>query len=383
MASHPGFLLRALGWLLAAIASLCRASLVAWPSLALYYALPRASLRPAAAVAFVAFGIWALWLARRPRSYLAFAILFLGVLAWFSSIRPSHDRAWRPEVATMPRAIIDGDHVRITGVRDFDYRSRDDFTVRYEEREVALSHLTAVDFFVSYWTPGPVGHTFRQLRLRQRASPLHLDRNEAGGRRILRASRLALQTVRVDLCRRRRARHRACSHQFRDEDVYLYRIRIAPENARRLLRIYLARINELADQPEFYHLLSNSCTINIVRYANVAGRVGAWNVRHILNGLIDRYLYSRGHSTRLCRSRSCAGALRSTRRHGPPTRILISPGAFAHRYPRFRLDVASPAASIQGPHARGRRGSAVRRHRVTSRPPPRGKSIAALVPLTT
>jgi len=52
----------------------------------------------------------------------------------------------------MPRATIDGDRVRITGVRNFDYRSRNDFTVRYQEREIRLSHLTALDFFVSYWS---------------------------------------------------------------------------------------------------------------------------------------------------------------------------------------------------------------------------------------
>jgi hypothetical protein len=56
----------------------------------------------------------------------------------------------------MPRAIIDGDSVRIMGVRNFDYRSVDDFTVRYEEPEVQLSHLIGVDFFVSYWTEGLV-----------------------------------------------------------------------------------------------------------------------------------------------------------------------------------------------------------------------------------
>ena len=61
----------------------------------------------------------------------------------------------------MPRAFIDGDRVRITGFRNFDYRSRDDFTVRYEEREVSLSHLNSLDFYVSYfWPDSPVAHTF-------------------------------------------------------------------------------------------------------------------------------------------------------------------------------------------------------------------------------
>ena len=58
--------------------------------------------------------------------------------------------------------------------------------------------------------------------------------------------------------------------------------------------VYLERINELADRPEFYHLLSNSCTINIIRYANAAGRTGRFDIRHLLNGLIDSYLYHSG-----------------------------------------------------------------------------------------
>ena len=62
----------------------------------------------------------------------------------------------------------------------------------------------------------------------------------------------------------------------------------------RLFLVYLERINELADRAEFYNLLSNNCTINIVRYANAAGRSGGLDVRHILNGLIDRYLYATG-----------------------------------------------------------------------------------------
>ena len=78
------------------------------------------------------------------------------------------------------------------------------------------------------------------------------------------------------------------------ETVYLYRLNASADDARRLLLIYLARINELADRPEFYHLLTNSCTINIIRYANAAGREGRFDIRHLLNGLIDSYLYYSG-----------------------------------------------------------------------------------------
>ena len=149
---------RSFRWLIAAIWFLCRIAIIAWAALAIYYSnLPSAELRLGLAVIFPAFIIWALWLSRQ-RSMSAIAIvLLLIVAAWWIAIPPSHDRNWRPEVAVMPRAVVDGDRVRLTGVRNFDYRTRNDFTVRYEEREVLLSHLIGLDFYVSYFTEGPVG----------------------------------------------------------------------------------------------------------------------------------------------------------------------------------------------------------------------------------
>jgi hypothetical protein len=290
-----GFLSRSFGWLIATIRFLCWAALVAWATLAIYYSnLPSAELRLGLAGAFAAFAVWALWLSRRPRMYLIVIALLLGVAAWWIAIPPSHDRPWRPEVAVMPRALIDGDRVRLTGVRNFDYRSRNDFTVRYEEREVQLSHLTALDFYVSYFMPGPVGHTFLSF-IFDNSPPLSISietRPEIGESFAPVASMFKqFELIYVVGDEHDLVGVRA---NYRHEAVYLYRLNTSPDDVRRLLLVYLARINQLADRPEFYHLLTNSCTINIVRYANAAGRVGRLDVRHLLNGLVDGYLYYSG-----------------------------------------------------------------------------------------
>jgi hypothetical protein len=237
---------------------------------------------------------WAVWLSRRRRITAAFVVLYLCVVAWWISIPPLHDRNWRQEVAVMPRAVIDGDRVRLTGVRNFEYRSRNDFTVRYEEREVQLSHLIALDFYVSYFMEGPVGHTFVSF-IFDNAPPLSISietRPEVGeGFAPVASMFKQFELIYVVGDERDLVGVRA---NHRQEPVYLYRLNTSADDARRLLLVYLERINELADRPEFYHLLTNSCTINIVRYANAAGREGRIDIRHILNGLADSYLYRSG-----------------------------------------------------------------------------------------
>ena len=280
---------------MAVVLFLCWAALTAWATLAIYYSnLSSGGLRMGLAAAFAAFATWVFWFSRRRRALLAFIVVYLGLVGWWLSIPPSHDREWRPEVAVMPRAFIDGDRIRITGVRNFDYRSRNDFTVRYEEREVLLSHLTALDFYVSYFTQGPVGHTFASF-IFDNAPPLSISietRPEIGEGFAPVASLFKQFELIYVVGEERDLVGVRTNH--RREAVYLYRLNTSPDDARRLLLVYLDRINELADRPEFYHLLTNSCTINIVRYANAAGRTGRLDIRHVLNGLADSYLYRSG-----------------------------------------------------------------------------------------
>ncbi|HEY6412065.1 MAG TPA: DUF4105 domain-containing protein [Edaphobacter sp.] len=286
---------RPLHWLLTLLTFLCRVVLIGWPTLAIYYSnLPWFWARVLLALAFMVFSVWVFWRSRRLSMFLVYAGLSFFVLVWFLAIQPSHDRNWRPEVAVMPRAAVDGDRVRITNVRNFEYRTTDDFTVQYEDREVLISHLTGVDFFVSYWMPGPVAHTFLSFKF-DNAPPLSISieaRPEVGeGFSPVASLFKKFELIYVVGDERDLVRVRT---NFRHEEVFLYPLDISPESARALFLIYIERINELADHAEFYNLLNSSCTINIVRYANAVGKPTSFDFRYILNGLVDRYLYCKG-----------------------------------------------------------------------------------------
>ena len=342
LSSHRGFLYWLLAWPIRGVWLVCRVALILWATLAIYYSnLPWPGLRLALAVAFAAFAIWAIWVCPDGARPLPSSCC---ISAWSHGGYPfSFARSeWRPEVAVMPRASIDSDRVHLTGVRNFEYRSRNDFTVRYEERDVSLSHLTGIDFYVSYWSEGLVGHTFLSF-IFDNAEPLSISietRPEVGeGFAPIASLFKQFELIYVVGDERDLVGVRT---NHRGEPVYLYRLNTSAEDARRLLLIYLARINELADRPEFYDLLSNSCTINIIRYANAAGRAGRLDIRHILNGLIDRYLY---YSGRVDTSLPFDELRRRSLINGPHMRPMaprIFPSAFAHPCPR---EAITPARS--------------------------------------
>src|SRR5690606_5796873 len=153
------------------------------------------------------------------------------------------------------------------------------------ERELSLASLVSVDLFVSYWRIGPVAHTFASFNFDNGTPPVCISietRPEIGeGFNPLASMFKQFELIYVVGDERDIVRVRT---DHRGEDVFLYRIRASPEASRRLFGIYLSRINQLADRPEWYHLLSNNCTLNILRYARAAGgRHRRFDHRYLLN----------------------------------------------------------------------------------------------------
>jgi hypothetical protein len=135
--------------------------MILWGALAIAYSnVSSASLRTTLSWAF-ALGSIAVLLFLRPRRRAmgVFLTVFAGVLLWWLSIPPSQDRDWQPDVAVLPSAEFDGDQVTIRNIRNNDYRTETDYTVRYYDKTFDLSKLRTADLFISFWGSPYIAHT--------------------------------------------------------------------------------------------------------------------------------------------------------------------------------------------------------------------------------
>ena len=72
---------------------------------------------------------------------------------------PKQQRVWADDVARNVTGTLRGSIVTLENVRNFDWRSDDDYTVKWERRSYNLDELRTVDAALSYWTGPYIAHT--------------------------------------------------------------------------------------------------------------------------------------------------------------------------------------------------------------------------------
>jgi hypothetical protein len=255
-----------------------------WPSavcvsLALFYAM--------AQLAVVCLAPWR-------RVVLGSLFLFLLPLAAFHLMRPSNERPWQPDVAQPPIAEINGDLVTVYNVRNCVYQSETDYKVALETRHYDLSKLRTADLFLVDWGLHKVVHTMVSFGF---ADGQYLcfsieTRKEVGeSYSAVKGLFRQYEVIFVAADERDLVGLRTTFRQ--GETVRLYRLVKSPVAAIRATFVdYLAKLNRLKREPEWYNAVTGNCMVGFFQIARHHSARGSWHWSILLNGYIDKFAYA-------------------------------------------------------------------------------------------
>jgi len=270
----------------------------AWCALAVWFRgaggdLVRGAL--AATIAVLALAtVASLVTSRRWLAFTVYAAVIALVFAWWSTIRPSNDRDWQPDVARNVTATIDNDRLVVENVRNFNWRSDQDFEQRWEQRSYDLSQLQNVDLILSYWSGEAIAHLIVSFGFADgRRLDFSIETRKERGEEYSTIAGFFKQYELVIIAADERDIVRVRSN-VRGEDVRIYRLRMPPEYARRLLQEYVDDVNELSRQPRWYNTATGNCTTLVFGMVHTLRPGLPLDYRILLSGYLPNYAYDIG-----------------------------------------------------------------------------------------
>ena len=270
----------------------------AWCSIAVWYRAgvnePMRDLLAGATLVLVLFAVGYLATRRRWIALIYYTVAVALFLAWWTTITPSNDRVWSPEIDRSVTATIDGDRLVVSNVRNFIWRSDIDFDQHWEQRAYSLLHLTNVDLIMSYWMGETIAHTIISFGFED--SPrlaFSVETRKEPGEGFSSVAGFFKQYELAIVAADERDVVRVRSN-VRGEDVRIYRLRVPRDNARLLLGEYVKEVNSLARVPRFYNTLTANCTTLVFDLVKVIHPGLPMDPRVIMAGHLPDYAYELG-----------------------------------------------------------------------------------------
>jgi hypothetical protein len=273
------------------------ALLILWATAAIYFDFRVASLRIPLTLIYIS-GIISILIKFKASRWTAILCLvsFFCVLQWWLTLKPSNDGDWQSDVARTAWAEIDGDRVTIHNLRNCDYRTETDYSNCWTERTVYLSQLHAVDFFLTNWGLSFASHPIASFQFGDKDHvAFSIEARYRPGQEYSTIHGLFRQYGLIFVAADERDVIRLRTNYRKDEEVYMYRVKVQPEVARAMFLTYLTYLNNLKDHPEWYNELTRNCTTTLQKpLAADVNNPQPWSYQFILNGSMDELLYDRG-----------------------------------------------------------------------------------------
>jgi hypothetical protein len=237
----------------------------------------------------------AVWVrVRRAWKALITAVGFVIVLAWWFSLKPSNDRDWQPDVAVLSYADIAGNQVTIHNIRNCDYHTETNYDVHYYDKTFDLDQLRTVDLYHVTWGLPYIAHMIVSFGFTNGDYVcFSIETRKQKGQNYSAVKGLFRQFELTCIVADERDLVRLRTNYRQDEEAFLYRVRMTPEQGRTLLLDYLRLINSLRDRAEWYNAITDNCTTAIRTQRPTADRA-PWDWRMLINGHLDEMLYERG-----------------------------------------------------------------------------------------
>jgi len=223
-----------------------------------------------------------------------FAAAIGAFLVWFFSQEATGQRDWDVPFQRMPRATFSPDErmVTIENIRDFHYRSEQDYDVRYRTETYDLETVETMDFSITHWNGSELfGHImlsfgFSDGRYLVFSPEARLTKGQLyeiiPG--FLRQYELIFIFATEEDAIQLRTHHR----RYEKSEVLLYPTTFSPGAAREILTDLLRRANELREHPEFYNGLTYNCLTSMKPTMEKLGNTSGRTWHGVVNGLCDR-----------------------------------------------------------------------------------------------
>ena len=220
---------------------------------------------------------------------------FCGVLAWWLNLKPSNDGNWQPDVDRTAWVEIDGDRATIHNLRNCDYRTETDYSNCWSDRTVYLSQIRATDLFLTNWGLRWASHPIVSFQFGDNDHiAFSIEARYKAGQSYSPILGCFRQYTLIFVTADERDVIRLRSNYRKNEEVFLYRVKVQPEVARAMFLTYVAYLNKLKDHPEWYNQVTRNCTTTLDRQlATNVGNPQPWNYQLLLNGTMDELLYDR------------------------------------------------------------------------------------------